>query len=90
MVVGDLADLQRIAILPGARRRGLGRELLDSLVATAVERGATRILLEVAASNVAAISLYESFGFATIDRRAHYYGSGVDAVVMSRSLEPTA
>ena len=87
MVVGDLADLQRIAVLPEARRRSFGRDLLESLLATAIERGAARILLEVAASNEAAIDLYAGFGFTTIDRRRGYYADGSSALVMEKSLE---
>ena len=87
MVVGDLADLQRIAVLPEARRRSFGRDLLESLLATAIERGAARILLEVAASNEPAIGLYEGFGFTTIDRKRGYYANGSNALVMEKSLE---
>ena len=87
MVVGDLADLQRIAVLPEARRRSFGRDLLESLLATAIERGAARILLDVAASNEAAIGLYSGFGFTTIGRRRGYYANGSSALVMEKSLE---
>ncbi len=85
-VIDDVADLQRIAVVPGARRGGLGRELLDELLAKAAGLGATRILLEVAATNEAAIGLYESFGFAEIGRRKGYYADGCDALVMERAL----
>ncbi|MDQ3157491.1 MAG: ribosomal protein S18-alanine N-acetyltransferase [Actinomycetota bacterium] len=85
-VVDGVADLQRIAVLPDARRQGLGRELLEELLAKATGLGATRILLEVAASNEAAIGLYESFGFEPIHRRRRYYPDGDDALVMERAL----
>lgn len=89
-LVDDVADLQRIAVLPGARRQGLGRELLQELLAKATGLGATRILLEVAASNQPAIGLYESFGFAPINRRRGYYADGTDALVMERVLAEAA
>lgn len=85
-VVDGVADLQRIAVLPDARRQGLGCELLEELLAKATGLGATRILLEVAASNEAAIGLYESFGFEPINRRRGYYADGIDALVMERAL----
>jgi len=85
-VVDDVADLQRIAVLPELRRHGLGRELLEGLLAKATGLGATRMLLDVAASNDAAIGLYESFGFQTISRRRGYYADDTDALVMERSL----
>lgn len=89
-VVDDVADLQRIAIVPDVRRRGLGRELLEELLAKAAGLGATRILLEVTAANKAAIGLYESFGFVPISRRRGYYADGSDALVMERALGEAA
>ena len=86
MVVDAVADLQRIAILPAARRRGLGHELLQELLTRASGLGATRILLEVAASNAQAICFYESFGFQMISRRRRYYSGNTDALVMERAL----
>ena len=85
-VIDDVADLQRIAVVPDARRAGLGRELLEELLAKATGLGATRIMLEVAADNDAAISLYESFAFAEIALRKGYYADGRDALVMEKSL----
>lgn len=78
-VLGDVADLDRIAVVPSARRGGLARELLDTLI---VRSSAERMLLEVAADNEAAIGLYESFGFATISTRKGYYPGGIDALIM--------
>lgn len=85
-VAGDLADLQRVAVLPTVRRRGQGRLLLDEAIRTASIGGAERLLLEVAADNAAAIALYHGAGFADIDRRIGYYGSGRDALVLSVRL----
>ena len=39
-------------------------------------------LLEVAATNDAALRLYAAEGFTEIDRRRRYYRDGADAVVM--------
>lgn len=86
-VAGDTADLDRIAVMPSRRRQGVARRLLDALVGTAREQGATRMLLEVAADNDAAVALYAAYGFATINRRSRYYRSGSDALVMQLDLE---
>jgi ribosomal-protein-alanine N-acetyltransferase len=45
------------------------------------------MLLEVRADNIAAISLYESFGFVINGRRRDYYGAGQDAVLMQRDAQ---
>jgi len=84
-VVGDVADLDRIAVAPDRRGTGLGRSLLAAAVGRARSLGATRMLLEVAADNDPAIGLYSAAGFVEINRRRGYYGRGVDAVVMELS-----
>ena len=86
-VAGDVADLERIAVMPSRRRQGIARRLLDALCAAARAQGASRMLLEVAADNDAALGFYETYGFTTISRRAGYYRGGVDALVMQLDLE---
>lgn len=82
LLVGDPTDVLRLAVLPGARRRGVGRELLGALLEHAGERS---VLLEVEAGNAAARALYAAAGFTEIDRRPGYYGPGRDALVLSRA-----
>ena len=77
---GDAADLQRIAVTPAMRRRGLGAQLLRRCDVSAYDR----TMLEVRADNVAAIAFYRSEGFSEIARRRSYYADGTDAVVMQR------
>lgn len=86
MLVGEVADLQRIAVHPDHRRHGLARALLAEALASAREGGADRMLLEVSAANGTALAFYESAGFAEISRRRRYYRDGSDAVVMQRPL----
>jgi len=77
------ADIQTIAVIPEARRKGLGRELVTLLLAEATERGAREIFLEVRADNPHAQALYESLGFEEIAIRVGYYQpDNVDAHVM--------
>jgi ribosomal protein S18 acetylase RimI-like enzyme len=45
------------------RRHGIGRRLIDAVIAKARVRGITRIQLEVRVDNAAAIALYRSTGF---------------------------
>ena len=81
-VVADVADLTRIAVVPDARRAGVGGALLAALLDAASDRGAARMMLEVDETNRPALTLYASAGFVEISRRDGYYGPGVDAVVM--------
>jgi ribosomal-protein-alanine acetyltransferase len=82
----DLVDLQRIAVSPDHRRQGLARRLLEQVLDRARDEGADRMLLEVSASNTAALAFYAAADFVEIDRRRRYYRDGTDAVVMRRSL----
>ncbi len=82
--VGAVADIQRVAVTPHHRRRGLATALLRKLIDEADRRSCERVMLEVAADNAAAIELYAKEGFEEIDRRPRYYPDDVDALVMMR------
>ncbi|MGD9955454.1 MAG: ribosomal protein S18-alanine N-acetyltransferase [Candidatus Nanopelagicales bacterium] len=79
-------DVQTIAVAPRSQGRGLGRELLDALLAEAARRGCTQVFLEVLDTNAPAIALYERSGFERQGRRRDYYGPGADALVMRKRL----
>lgn len=86
---GDVCDVMTIAVLPRARRTGLGRALLEELVSRARARGSQRLMLEVRADNTAARTLYASRGFVLLQTRRGYYPGGVDALVLSLDLTET-
>jgi ribosomal-protein-alanine N-acetyltransferase len=76
-------DIQTLAVAEDARRAGLGRTLVSSLLAEAETRGAAEVFLEVRADNPNARALYDSLGFEQIAVRAKYYQpDGVDAQIM--------
>jgi ribosomal-protein-alanine N-acetyltransferase len=83
-LAGDIAELQRIAVTPTARRTGVASALLEASVALA--DGADRMLLEVRADNTGALAFYAANGFVEVDRRPKYYRDGATAVVMRRPL----
>ena len=79
----DDGDIQTLAVAEDARRAGLGRTLVTSLLAEAETRGASEVFLEVRADNPHARALYDSLGFEQIAVRAKYYQpDGVDAQIM--------
>ena len=81
------SDVQTIAVSESARGKGIGRKLMDELLATARRAGSEQVFLEVKASNEVAINLYKSLGFEQIDLRKRYYQpSGEDALVMRLSI----
>lgn len=85
--VDDL-EIDDLAVAAASRRRGIGGALLDALLDVGSQRGAARVVLEVRASNQAALALYASRGFETVGSRPAYYARGSeDAVVLARSLQ---
>jgi ribosomal protein S18 acetylase RimI-like enzyme len=62
------AHLCQLAVNPGARRIGLGVDLLAAACARARQNGRVRMTLTVASSNTAALGLYRRFGFTDLAR----------------------
>ncbi|ODR11254.1 bifunctional tRNA (adenosine(37)-N6)-threonylcarbamoyltransferase complex dimerization subunit type 1 TsaB/ribosomal-protein-alanine acetyltransferase RimI [Mycolicibacillus koreensis] len=81
-------EIHTIGVDPEHRGRGIGRRLLDELLAFA---GDDVIFLEVRTDNEPAIALYRSVGFQTVGvRRRYYRASGADAYTMRRDPAGTA
>ena len=82
----DLAELKCLAVSEEAQGRGVGRALLEALLAEAHRRGVRKTLLEVAVDNAPAQHLYATYDFEPIGiRRGYYQLSNTDALVMMRS-----
>lgn len=77
-------DLCNMAVDVTMRRQGIGKQLLIEALAKAEGLGVTRLLLEVRASNEAAIALYRELGFVEIGKRTTYYSEPTeDALIMA-------
>lgn len=87
-VVGEVADVQRVAVRPDRQGSGLGRRLVEAVVEAAVTAGAERVLLEVAVGNAPALAAYRRVGFRQIARRRRYYRDGSDALVLQWGRVP--
>ncbi len=93
MISPGEAQILNLSVVEDARREGLGRALLRHFVDDASDFFVDQIFLEVRASNLAAIRLYESEGFAPVARRVSYYpGANAidpreDAIVMRRAVD---
>lgn len=87
-VAAGEAEVLTLAVRPAARRAGLGRGLMQALLAEAAQQGATELFLEVAESNAAARALYAALGAAEAGRRRRYYPDGGDALVLRLTLNP--
>jgi ribosomal-protein-alanine N-acetyltransferase len=85
-------EMLSLGVVPGARRRGFGRHLLEAFAAHARKLGAGELLLEVAEDNCAARALYAAAGFTQVGRREGYYQSAAgvrSALVMRARSRPS-
>jgi [ribosomal protein S18]-alanine N-acetyltransferase len=71
--LGEEVEILSLGVLPGLRRLGIGRALLDAVVAQAEQRRRGALVLEVAVHNEAARRLYGACGFRQVGRRPRYY-----------------
>lgn len=82
------ADIACIAVSEQLRRQKIGTLLLSDAQKQAKNAGCLKLMLEVRASNTAARSLYDSFGFSEDGVRPRYYTQPTeDAVLYSKFLE---
>ena len=80
LVVLDECHILNVAVHPDHRRKGIGRQLVEHMMA--VRDGIRDVYLEVRPTNRAAVQLYKRMGFDVIGLRKGYYQDGEDAVIM--------
>ncbi len=78
-VAGE-CEILNLAVAPGARRQGVGRQLLSD----AVQRHPGEFFLEVRESNQAARQFYEVLGFRKITKRLQYYANPVESAIVMK------
>jgi len=81
-------ELENIVVASAARRKGLGKRLLDAWLTAARETNSSSVFLEVRESNAAARSLYEKAGFEPTGRRKSYYKNPPEDAVLYRLTLP--
>lgn len=89
-LAADEAEILTFFVAEARQRRGLGRALIDGLLAGLESRGASRLFLEVAVTNVPARELYARAGFLEVGRRRDYYRTPgappIDALILARDI----
>ena len=76
-------EITNVAVLPFARKKGVGNRLINSLKEIAKKQNLERIVLEVRVSNQPAISLYEKNAFVSVGIRKNFYEKPIeDAKIM--------
>jgi len=79
----DEGEVNRVAVNPLYRGRGIGDKMMDMLLAEIESKGVTEITLEVREANRSAIALYKNHGFKVEGKRNNYYAeTGENALIM--------
>ena len=79
-------EIENIVVLQRARRKGLGRRLLEVLIESVRRTNSEAVFLEVRESNKGARSLYESAGFEIAGLRKSYYMQPLEDAIIYRLL----
>jgi ribosomal protein S18 acetylase RimI-like enzyme len=61
--------LERLAVLPEARRRGIGASLVRHVLRLAADNGAREVTIGIIAQNTELLRWYERLGFVTVETR---------------------
>ncbi len=77
-------ELENVVVKAAMRRQGVGKMLMDELIAFAHSHHGTSIFLEVRESNEVARALYRKFGFVETGVRRNYYAGPPEAAVLCR------
>lgn len=78
-VDGDWVGVHALDMVPGLRRRGLGRRLMIEVLEWSAEQGATTVWLHVETDNQPALAFYAGMGFRT-HHSLRYRQPSVDTV----------
>ena len=81
-ITGELADLHRLVVEPGSRRRGIGADLVRAGLEIVRQLGVREVILDVGYHNEPAIALYQQLGFEQLSARQNYYGPGQHALIL--------
>jgi len=77
------AWILRLRVSSPYRRRHIGSELLNSLLAEFTQRNVSTVQLSVAPGNTGAQALYGKFGFEVAAFHKGYFGDGEDRIIMA-------
>ncbi|MCQ1538242.1 GNAT family N-acetyltransferase [Methanocalculus taiwanensis] len=82
----DTGWILRLQVADRYKRNGIGRRLMEQLLATFEAMGVTKALLSVSPENHAALPLYRSLGFTEHSFESEYFGPGGDRYIMAIKL----
>ena len=82
----SLGYVLSIAVHPKNRNQGYAGMLLNFLETKCREKGLSKLRLDVRINNTTAIELYKKLGLMEIRRKSNFYGNGIDALLMEKTV----
>lgn len=82
--VADETEIFNVAVIPNFRRKGIAKTLIEKFIEKVRQRDTRVIFLEVRASNLSAITLYEKEGFVFCGLRKDYYTDPKENALLMR------
>jgi ribosomal-protein-alanine N-acetyltransferase len=83
---GPAGHVITLDVAPGARRRGVGSELIEAAHRFLAEHGVREVELETATTNDAAVAFWKHHGYRACGVLPNDYENGEDAFWMSKTL----
>lgn len=77
-------EIFSVAVSPEFRRKGIAKALIEKFIETVRKKETQVIFLEVRASNLPAIALYEKNGFVFCGLRKNYYTNPTENALLMR------
>jgi GNAT superfamily N-acetyltransferase len=78
LAIAPIWVLNDLFVAPVARRRGIGRALMQAARVHARDSGAVRIILETGQTNLAAQTLYQTLGYRCENDAVQFYALPID------------
>jgi ribosomal-protein-alanine N-acetyltransferase len=82
----DEAEILNLGVASARQRGGIGRALVEAMLARLRQQRVATVFLEVRESNAVARRLYAGLGFAEVGRRRDYYRLPAEDAVVLRAV----
>ena len=82
LLLFDEFNITNVGVATEQQKQGFGEAMLKFIIARLLSQKCFKFFLEVRESNLAAIRLYEKFGFKILGRRKKYYNHPAEDALM--------
>ena len=85
-LAAGVCEILNVAVAPQHCRQGVGQQLLLCVLNWVRKHGGEEITLEVAATNLPAVRLYQKVGFVQVSVRKKFYNGNEDALILKLKI----